>query len=135
MALIWTEELATGNEAVDTQHRQLVKTLNDFLSACSSGQGREQLNSAMKFLIDYTVKHFSDEEKLQLRYRYPDYASHKKSHDNFKIAVSDLEKQINEKGAFVALVTKVNTSAGGWIINHIQHEDKKMAVYISQRAA
>ncbi len=38
----------------------------------------------MQFLYNYTAKHFSDEEKLQLKYRYPDYTNHKRYHEEFK---------------------------------------------------
>jgi hemerythrin len=126
LAYTWTEEFVTGNVTVDTQHKQLFVAINNLLDACSSGQGRAHLSETLDFLINYAVKHFSDEEKLQQQYNYPDYQNHKKLHDDFKATVGDLAKQLRENGPTVALVTKVNSNIGDWIINHIKHEDKKI---------
>jgi hemerythrin len=126
LAYTWSEEFATGNVTVDTQHKQLFIAINNLLDACSSGQGRAHLSKTLDFLIDYTVKHFSDEEKLQQQCNYPDYQNHKKLHDDFKITVGDLAKQLKENGSSIALVTKVNSNIGDWIVNHIKNEDKKV---------
>ena len=64
MPYYWKDEWATGNANIDTQHKQLFKAINDLLEACSSGQGRVKLSATMQFLIDYTDKHFGDEEKM-----------------------------------------------------------------------
>ena len=133
MAFVWSDDLATGNAAIDTQHKQLVKSVNDLMVAISSGQGRESINSTMKFLIDYTLKHFADEEKMQQQYNYPDYPNHKKLHEAFKVTVSGLAKQLETEGATVGVVAKVNSNMGGWLINHIQREDKKIAEHIRKQ--
>ncbi|MDR2546038.1 MAG: bacteriohemerythrin [Lachnospiraceae bacterium] len=130
MAYVWTEDLATGNTMIDTQHKQLIKMVNDLLEACKSGQERTKLTTTMQFLVDYTVKHFADEEKLQQQSNYPDFANHKKLHEAFKVTVLDLNKQLKAEGATNALVAKLNTSIGGWLVTHIQREDKKVAAHI-----
>jgi len=130
MTFMWKEEYATGYAEIDSQHKQLFKAVNDLVSACKSGQGRNKLDSTIKFLVDYTVKHFADEEKLQQKYKYPDYLNHKKLHENFKKTVLELTKQLQEEGPTIALVGKVNSVIGNWLINHIQSEDKKVANHI-----
>ena len=87
----------------------------------------------MKFLYDYTEKHFSDEEKLQLQYRYPDYTNHKRYHEEFKKVVRELSMQLQKEGPNIALISKVNTSVGGWLLNHIQREDVKVATHIKSQ--
>jgi hemerythrin len=130
MAYIWSDKLEIGNAAIDAQHKQFVIRLNDFFESCISGQGRDKLNSAMKYLIDYTTKHFSDEEKLQLQHNYPNYAYHKQLHDDFKITVGELAKQLDEEGVSISLLAKVYSNIGGWFFNHIQREDKRIAEHI-----
>jgi len=130
MTYVWTDEMATGNAVIDTQHKQLVKALNDLLDACSSGHGRSSLNTTLNFLIDYVVKHFRDEEILQQKSNYPDYDNHKKLHDTFKETVSDLARRLKSEGPTISLVAKVNTSLGSWFMNHLQCEDKKVAMHI-----
>jgi hemerythrin len=130
MAYVWSKELETGNALIDTQHKQLIQALNDLLAACSGGKGRAAVNTTMDFLATYTVKHFGDEEKLQLQYHYPDYANHKKLHDNFKKFVQDLTAQLKADGPTIALVSKVSFGVGDWLINHIKKEDVKVAAHI-----
>jgi hemerythrin len=133
MTYAWNDDLATGNINIDNQHKQLVKSVNELMEACAGGHGREKLNSIMQFLISYTVQHFKDEEKLQQQYRYPDFPGHRKLHEDFKVSVTAMAKQLNAEGPTVGLVAKVNSGVGGWLVTHIQREDKKIAEYIKKQ--
>jgi hemerythrin len=126
----FTPDLATGNVMIDSQHKQLIKAIDDLITACSGGKGGDKLEPTLKFLSDYTNKHFGDEEKLQLQYKYPDCANHKKLHDGFKQSVKDLGDQLRKEGPTVVLIGKVNTKIGSWLITHIKREDVKVAAHI-----
>jgi hemerythrin len=126
----FTPDLATGNNMIDSQHKELIKAIDDLLTACNSGQGRAQLEPTLKFLSDYTAKHFGDEEALQLQYKYPDFANHKCLHEGFKQVVKDLGAQLCKEGPTITLVGKVNSEIGGWLIKHIKREDVKVAAHI-----
>ena len=130
MSITWNDSWATGNATIDTQHKQLFKAINDLMAACSSGQGKEHLDSTLHFLISYTAKHFGDEERLQQQHHYPDYPNHKKLHEGFTASVAELAKQLQAQGPTSVLVAKVSSSTGGWLINHICREDKKVAAHI-----
>ena len=130
MAYIWTTELATGNSLIDAQHKQLFNSVNELMDACIRGKGRAALSATLDFLIDYTGKHFSDEEKIQQQYRFPEYASHKRLHDTFKVSIDELSQQLRTEGASVALVAKLNSSLGDWLVNHLKVEDKKIGDHI-----
>jgi hemerythrin len=115
---------------IDAQHKELIQAVNNLLAACASGKGRASLNETLDFLLNYTVKHFSDEEKLQVQYHYPDYTNHKKLHDGFKVVVTNLSRQLKTEGPTIALVGKVNASIGDWLVSHIKREDKKVAAHL-----
>lgn len=134
MAYQFTKDLETGNALIDQEHRQLISAINDLLAACSQGQGRANIEKTTRFLSEYTGKHFSDEEKLQQQYGYPDYPNHKRYHDAFKKVVADLSQKLNQEGPTVALVGEVNSALAGWLINHIKQEDKKLAAYIKSKS-
>ena len=61
-----TADLVTGNTLIDSEHRQLFAAVNDLMDACSQGHGRDKIQSTVQFLSDYVVKHFGDEENLQI---------------------------------------------------------------------
>lgn len=130
MSYQFTTDLITGNAAIDSQHMQLIQAINDLLAACAAGKGRAELAKTTQFLYDYTSKHFSDEENLQLKTHYPDYQNHHKYHEGFKQVVKDLNKKLEAQGPTLILVSEVNTAVAGWLLNHIKREDKKVAAHI-----
>ncbi len=130
MAYEFTKDLETGNALIDSQHRELIAAVNGLLDACGHGKGRAHLAESAKFLSDYTAKHFTDEERLQVQSKYPDYVNHKRYHDMFKKTVADLTRRLNAEGPSVVLVGEMNTALVGWLINHIKREDVKVAAHI-----
>jgi hemerythrin len=130
MMFPWKEEYATGHRMIDDHHKELFKAINDLMDACKSGQGNDRLSSTMKFLMDYTIKHFNEEEKLQQKYHYPDYPNHHKLHESFKNTVSELAKKLQAEGPTTVLVAKISLSTGEWLIKHIANQDKKVAAHL-----
>lgn len=130
----WTKDLETGNASIDSQHKQWIDALNRMLDACTQGKGRDAIREMLIFIKDYTAKHFSDEEKLQVKYQYPEYTQHKQYHETFKKVVADIITEYDKSGPTIALVGKINTNLGGWFVNHIKKEDIKMAAYIKSKA-
>ncbi|WP_085832545.1 bacteriohemerythrin [Clostridium merdae] len=133
MAYTLTSDLITNNSMIDTQHKQLFDAINALLEACSKGQGRAEIGKTLDFLSKYVDKHFSDEEKLQVQYSYPEYDKHHKYHEEYKKIIRELQQELEKSGANIALVAKVNTAIGGWLVNHIKREDLKMAKYIREQ--
>ena len=66
-----TQDLMTGNALIDSEHRQLFAAVNNLMTACSQGKGRDQIQQTVTFLSNYVVKHFQDEERLQTRATTP----------------------------------------------------------------
>jgi hemerythrin len=132
MAITWDKSLETGNVMIDSQHKQLIKAIDDLMTACSQGKGREQIAGTLRFLSDYTNKHFGDEEKLQQSTRYPDYINHKQLHDGFKKTVADLGARLSKEGPTISLMGQINMNVGNWLIRHIKKEDVKVAMHVSK---
>ncbi|MDR3161580.1 MAG: hemerythrin family protein [Spirochaetaceae bacterium] len=126
----WDKSLETGNEMIDSQHKQLIAALNSLLEVCRAGKGKEELAKSLDFLNEYTIKHFFEEEQLQQKYEYPDYPNHKKLHDNFKAVVRDLRVKLIMKGVSDELIAEVKASVGDWLVTHIKGQDVKIAAHI-----
>jgi hemerythrin len=126
----WEKSLETGNELIDSEHKQLFAAINSLLETCRAGKGKEELSKSLDFLNDYTIKHFFDEEQLQQKYGYPDYPNHKKLHDNFKAVVRDLKVKLIMKGVSDELINEVRASIGDWLVTHIKGQDIKIAAHI-----
>ena len=130
MAYAWSAKLETGNATIDSQHKELIEAINKLLTACANRQGRVQIEETGKFLLNYTKRHFGDEEVLQIRSRYPDRINHKKYHEKFILVVKTLVEELDKTGPSVVLVSKINSAIAGWLINHITTEDVKVAAHI-----
>jgi hemerythrin len=130
MAYLWDSNLETGYELIDKQHKQLVKALNDLVEANQSGRGEQEVMQTLEFLTAYTIKHFSDEEALQVKFGYPEYLNHKRIHNDFKLAIKAFTERIIKEGPSVDLISEVSDSVGSWLLNHIKGDDFTMATFI-----
>ncbi|GHV39619.1 hypothetical protein FACS1894187_19780 [Synergistales bacterium] len=128
--LAWTAELETGNEKIDAQHKELFKLASNLITDCVNGRCNAELGQALNFLASYTVRHFADEEQLQVEYGYPEYESHKALHDAFKQTVAELVAQYEAKGTSDSLGSAMSSVVVQWLIKHITQEDKKIAIHI-----
>lgn len=128
-----TPDLETGNDLIDSEHRMLFDAINDLMDACSSGQGRNKIGETADFLADYVDKHFADEEDLQRKNHYPHYQQHHNFHVNYKQKIRELANEIRTDGPNVKNLGAINTQASV-LINHIRHEDKRLAAFIKNGA-
>lgn len=130
MTITWTPDLATGNMTIDTEHKELIRMIGNLMDACSSGKGRTEMVNTIRFLNDYTTKHFSHEEELQRRSQYPDLNNHLRYHAEFRKTVQDIATKIEKEGASVALLAQINQNIGVWFTNHIRMQDKRVAEHL-----
>jgi len=129
----WSPDLKTGNAVVDDQHRRLIVMVNDLYNTQKQGKGKHAVTGAMKFLLEYTVKHFADEETLQQEHDYPDYAVHKQQHDEFRSVAQAMAIKMDRDGPTDEFVNHVCVTVGRWVMNHIKRHDLKMVEYIRKK--
>ncbi|MEK6690446.1 MAG: bacteriohemerythrin [Nitrospirota bacterium] len=130
MAIKWTEDLATGVDEIDDQHKELFKRINRLLDACKQGEGKEVIDGLMLFLSDYVVNHFGTEERLMDRYNYPESRSHRSQHENFQKRFTDLKRELQMSGERLVAVIRTNQLLGDWWINHIGKVDKGLGAFL-----
>ena len=130
MAYQWDSTLESGYPKVDNQHKQLVTALNNLMAASAEGKGDKAVMQTLDFLTGYAIKHFADEEQLQVDYNYPDYLNHKRIHDEFKGVVNDFIQRVMKEGPTVELINLVSNSVGAWLLNHIKGDDFRMAAFV-----
>jgi hemerythrin-like metal-binding protein len=126
----WDDTFVTGVKLIDARHMRLFETVNRLLDACDQGRGQEELEKSLAFLINYTVKHFSEEEALQQKYGYPGFQAHRQIHENFKKTVGEFARVLNAQGPSQAMLEQIKTQVGGWLVTHVKVEDIKMAAFL-----
>jgi hemerythrin len=115
---------------VDMQHQRIFKRVSDLVIMCENGTDVAELQDTLEFLFNYTIRHFTDEEALQLEYCFPYYKNHKQMHEGFKTIVSDLINRFKKIGSTAELSSDVNKIIIRWLASHIKREDTKISEHI-----
>lgn len=134
MGIEWRESLSIGLEEIDNQHKQLLSHFDRLLKACETGQGIDELKRLLGFLDEYVIRHFSDEEGIQRRQRYPGYATHKLEHDSFVARLNALKQEIGREGVALHHVIETNHLLLTWLIHHISTVDVQLGKFLKNAA-
>jgi hemerythrin len=130
MPFIWLDSMEVDNNIIDEQHKELINKLNEFIDACKSHKGIDELEKSLKFLEDYMVTHFLAEEGIQLKCKYPGYQEHKKIHEGFKAKVIGIVADFKKEGPTRKMIGTFNFEVGTWVMDHIAKEDKKVGEFL-----
>ncbi len=130
----WTPDLATGNEVVDAEHRQLI-ALIDKLEFAGNGPERDGAARALDELTDYVFVHFQMEEKLMRREGYPATALevHLAEHRALDRRTQELVEE-NSDGRLTT-VEPIVSFLYEWFQHHIVEVDRAMAEFIRMKHA
>jgi len=134
MAITWQQNLATGIQEIDEQHKELFRRVNALLEACSGGRGKDEVPRVLDFLSDYVRVHFSAEESYMDRHGYPDAAAHKALHSEFQKSVASFRGELAAHGANLNLTVTVNRLVVDWLIQHIGKMDKALGRFLEGKA-
>jgi methyl-accepting chemotaxis protein len=107
---------------IDQQHQRLVDLINQLFQCMKDGGDRMLLGSIIDELVNYTVNHFRAEEDLMQKTHYPDFANHKKLHDQFASKVGVYMEKI-KNGERLAPADVYNFLKD-WLISHIEKQDR-----------
>lgn len=126
----WRDDMTTGNEDVDAQHRELLRRVDDLLKGAKARRGAEEIGRLMWFLKKYVRWHFRDEEKLQLESGYPGYQAHKLQHEIFFREVLRLESLHTEQGDNTLMIVAVISAMCEWLRSHFNKLDRDFIDYL-----
>ncbi|MBK8803443.1 MAG: hemerythrin family protein [Fibrobacteres bacterium] len=124
----WDPKYATGNLAIDGQHKKLFQMVNELHDSLLAGAGREKMGPTLKGLATYTVEHFRTEEGFMTQKGYPGYPEHKRKHEELLVQVTQLITDF-DAGKLTLPLTLARFLAD-WIRHHIDEEDQKLAKWI-----
>lgn len=127
----WTEDLSVGVGQIDRQHQDIFKIYNDFMSACKTGNGRENLSDLLDFLDNYTQEHFRHEEEIMEKHKFPDMEIHKASHRDFAETVTVFKTRMATEGATLSLLNEISHTLHFWLMDHIKKSDMDLGSYIN----
>lgn len=121
----WYPSYEIGIWHIDNQHKELVDIVSSLQQSLLRDGKPGALAKAIRFLVEYTQKHFHDEEQLMEEIKFYDLENHKKLHkkliDEVREVLLDLKKGKSvDPNKLVDFLTD-------WLLTHIKQEDKKIA--------
>ncbi len=125
----WTPNLSVGVSMIDDQHKTWFEKAEQLFEAGKNNQAKEYVGSLLKFLDEYTKKHFADEEKYMLSIKYPGYDEQKKAHTAFIAQLDKLRKDYDTSGGNLLVILNANQMVLNWLTQHISNLDKKIGVF------
>ncbi|GHV56568.1 hemerythrin [Deltaproteobacteria bacterium] len=129
--MLWDAKLETGVDRIDDQHKELCRLVDILLDRNQDFR----IEETIKFVGDYVVQHFSDEEALQVASQYPELPAHKVLHTDFIKVFIDLktryaEAEDDEEKELTILT--INGVVVDWLRNHIMIHDRRFAEWYKQ---
>ncbi len=123
----WCDDYSVENKKLDGQHKKLFALINRLYSSMRMGKANDVITSVLNELVDYTAHHFADEESMMRLYNYPELGKQQAMHKELVRQVMELRDQFRN-GQPVG--TRIFNFLKGWLVNHIQSEDKKYSSYM-----
>lgn len=132
--MTWNDnEFSVNIKLLDTHHKRLFGLVNDLHDAMKQGGAKDILGKVFSELIDYTVYHFRAEEELFQKYGYPEYAQHKKEHEDLTKQVLELKDKFDKDKLMCVLTIETMDFLKDWLKNHICGSDKKYGPFLNSK--
>jgi len=123
----WTSDLATGNPAIDRDHRELVDIVDQLKAAAAGGDQKAQLSHALDVFRDHVLRHFPAEEAEMEAKGYPGLAKHRQAHAVLSTLVVELVAK--DSSGITVLYSEVDQLAQA-LYRHILLDDKPFAAFL-----
>jgi hemerythrin len=133
MKLKWSDGLLTGNELIDKQHKGIFEGFNRFCETAERGVGGTELIGIANSLEQSMLQHLKDEEQIQIDTQFPNYAIHKKEHDQFKDRFSKFKNELCGDTSAHSAIAGVITIVADKISAHVHTRDKELGSYLRER--
>ncbi len=117
----WSSEYAVGIPIIDGQHKDLFDIVNTLVTYYNNQNESDLFLSYLNILVDYTIEHFSTEEKLLQDISMEEYEKQKVEHQKFKDEIitavtSEMENDVEYRRSLILFLRE-------WLVQHIINSD------------
>lgn len=129
MHKLWTSDLNTGIEEIDTENRKIVDYINILTAARENGD-REELGGVLEMLLDYVCTHFIFEEHMMDEANYEHRVAHEKVHELFAKRLADFRGRFRDgETPFDEVIAMLVH----WVDEHIRYDDQMYAETVQEK--
>jgi len=127
----WDESMATGNEMIDRQHREVVNLL-DRLAAVQDGPETEVLG-VLDQVIAFAVLHFTAEERLMAEVGYPSVLAEQMIDQHREFSGYARLRVLEFRGGEMDCICRLHGFLDDWLKVHEFELDRYLADWIRNR--
>lgn len=127
----WTAKLSLGIATIDEQHKELVRLINRLHRAMKLKAGTRQAGDILDKLTEYTIYHFTFEEKMFESHGYPQSGEHKEYHR--QLVQSVVSFQSDFKSGKAGLTMELMLFLTNWLKEHIMVTDRKYVTFFKDK--
>ena len=131
MFIEWNASYSIGIDEIDDHHKILLELLDRLYCLKLQENNKDELSNLLYELIDYSNYHFSAEERLMIKYDYPNIDHHILEHVDFANTMMTYEKMIVEDNDYIP--DDVFDFVKRWLLEHILNTDIKMGQFIQSK--
>ena len=135
MTLQWDDNLITGIDEIDAQHKSIVAHLTRLSDAVADDEAKEQLEELSAFLLDHARHHFAAEERYMLEYAYPKIEEQRREHGEFTRDIMELSERFEQEGASRELALVTTGKLVRWVIHHVRNHDRELGEFIRSQGS
>jgi hemerythrin len=117
----WKDAYSVGIPRIDTQHKGLVRLINDLHAAMLEGRAKQALSHIVDELVDYTIQHFAFEESMMRQLGYSALREHQQLHQKLTSQVYELRDKFRAGKITVTIETMHFLKS--WLSGHILSAD------------
>ena len=124
----WSQDLETGIQEIDEQHKLIIGYINKVNDAAKSGN-EEGLDEVLEALLEFTITHFELEEELMEKAKYPFLKAHAMMHETLMKRLADLRmRAINKEN----VAEELQAFLESYLSNHVMNSDHDYVESVSK---
>jgi len=129
----WNDEIITGFDNIDKQHRELYNRINDFFNATNRNQEKKIMDDMMHYLNGFFVEHFTDEEKIHSEGKFPYFEAHAKAHEKILKDLNEIDQLYKQEGYSEKLEIKLYNLLIRDMLTQMKEFDIPLARFIKEK--
>ncbi len=130
--VLWRDQMSLNYPPLDDEHQDFLNTVNQSVVAANAGD-LKTMDEVFEKCYDYVRYHFSHEEDVMERIRFPDMEAHMNAHQTFIRNISEF-RQKYENAIDPMKKKKIAVEAANflnlWFLGHILSRDKLLKPYL-----
>jgi hemerythrin len=126
--LQWKPSFTLGIPSVDTEHREMIDTINSVYASLEDEGSELEVNRVLGEIHAQISAHFALEERLMRAAGYVEYAQHKDSHEQLLDQIRDLMDSFSTNP--VAGRARLQNSLSNWFGAHFATFDARLHMHL-----